>query len=79
MIQEKLKTKKLDLSGNDVGIAGCKLINILAQRMQSLTDIRVDFAHIKCTGLTYLWVAFSDSSDDLILDSLSARGNKINV
>jgi len=41
--------------------------------------VKVDYASICCTGLTYLWVAFTDEDDDLVLDLLSVRGNKINV
>jgi len=41
-----IKIEALDLSGNIVGIQGCKYLNILAQRSKTLKEIKVDFAHI---------------------------------
>ena len=71
--------ESIDLSGNDVMSQGCKHLNILAQRIKTIKSISVDNAKIECSGLSYLWICFNDEEDDLKLDFLSAKGNKINI
>ncbi|TNV87656.1 hypothetical protein FGO68_gene4521 [Halteria grandinella] len=83
MIQQFLINKTpiahLDLSGNNVGYNGCKSLNILAQRNKSLKSLRLDSSNIRCIGLSYLWLAYSDQDDDLKLEYLSVQNNGIDV
>ena len=79
ILQFKIPIKDLDISGNDVGYKNCKILNQLSQRNRTLRSLKADSSNIQCVGLSYLWLAFNDAEDDLTLDHLSVRDNKINL
>ena len=68
------------MSYNNVGQKGCKLLNLIIQRINKLRILLLDYTNIQCVGLTYLWLALNDpDKEQQVLDHLSVRHNNINV
>lgn len=40
--------------------------------------MKIDACDAQCVGLSYIWLAYNDSDDDLYLDELSVKNNGIN-
>ncbi|CDW77688.1 UNKNOWN [Stylonychia lemnae] len=75
-----LRIEYINFSYNNVGWKGCKVLNLIIQRIKKLRILLLDYANIQCVGLTYLWLALNDpNQEDLVLEHLSVRQNNINV
>jgi len=79
VLHKGLKIQSIDFSGNDVGVNGAKYLNLVSQRLRSVKSITVNESNIRCSGASYLWLAFSEEEDSLSLDFLGMRGNGLDV